>query len=258
MKKYISIILSVLILSTILVGCGEKTPEPIVPDDQMEILQTDNDSVKIVKQAYNELQKYMIGDIFMVNMSRATTVSTEDYSPVEDYTDSIIIKDKGRELYNETGMDYICIYTKDGNYILTSANEVLEADPNLSNFTDNIYNSYYTIIGWLLYNNEKFEYSKSVGEDNTISHILKTDDTEFIKEKYNSSFAPMELLEFINGYYEFVFTFDVDNNLTQIDWFGSNTDEDMAIETATSFSTNLSEGYLMLGSNVESIWEMLP
>ena len=168
MKKYISIILSVLILSTILVGCGEKTPEPIVPEDQMEILQTDNDSVKIVKQAYNELQKYMIGDIFMVNMSRATTVSTEDYSPVEEKSE----KFESPELYNETGMDYICIYTKDGNYILTSANEVLDADPNLSNFTDNIYNSYYTIIGWLLYNNEKFEYSKSVGEDNTISHII--------------------------------------------------------------------------------------
>jgi len=258
MKKYISIILSILILSTVLVGCGEKTPELVIPEDQLEILQTDNDSIKIVKQAYNELQRYMLGDIFMVNMSRVTTVSTQDYTSQEDYTDAIIIKDKGRELYNETDMDYICIYTKDGNYILTSSNEVIDADPNLTNFTDNIYESYYKIIDWLLNNSEKFEYSKNLGEDNTISYVLKTYDTAFVKEKYYSSFGPTEFLEFIDGYYEFVFTFDIDNRLSQIDWFGSNADENTAIEAATTFSTNLSEGYLLLGDNIENIWEMLP
>lgn len=258
MKKYISIVLSILMISILLVGCGETpTKPPVKVENQLEILETDNDAMKIAKQAHNEIQRYMLGDVVIVNMSKVTSVSTEDFSQQEDYTDGVIIRDKGRELYNETGMDYICIYTEDGNYIFNSSNEVIEMDAELSNFTTGTYNNNLKLIDWVLKNSDKFEYTKNVGEDNTISHSFVSTDTNFIKQQYYSSFGPMEFLEFIDGHYELVFTFDVDNQLTQIDWFGTNKEENMAIETASTFSTNLEEGYNILGENTENIWDLL-
>ena len=261
MRKYISIILSVLILSTLLVGCGNTNhpaETPIKIENQIEILETDSETVKIAKLAHNELQRYATGDIVIVNMSKATSVSTEDFSPVEDYTDAVIIKDKNRELYNETGMDYICIYTPDGNYIFTSGNEVIDADATLSNFTTGTFNNNSKLVSWLINNPDKFEYTKNIGEDNTISYSFKTTDTAFVKEKYYATFGMMEFLEFLDGHYEFVLTFNVDNQLTQIDWFGTSTDETMAIETASTFSTDLAEGYNMLGEGIDGIWDLLP
>ena len=69
-----------------------------------------------------------------------------DFEELADYMDAIIVKDTRGEIYNETGMDYLCIYTGDKNYIYTYNNELIDIEEEVDNFSDGIYSNYFHII----------------------------------------------------------------------------------------------------------------
>lgn len=261
MKRSISILLVVLIFGILLTGCGnnEKVETPVLkePAEQVIILPTDDEVTIYTKTTFNELHKYKPNNIVMQNMSQ-TMYQNSDFEELADYMDAIIVKDTRGEIYNETGMDYLCIYTGDKNYIYTYNNELIDIEEEVDNFSDGIYSNYFHIIDWILEDSTRFEYTKNVNEDMTISHSMKTFDVEYIKEKYYETFGNFEFLEFLDGYYEFVFSYDADDRLVQIDWFGTDNEEVHTIEVATIFSTNIAEGYALFGEGVENIWDIVP
>lgn len=246
MKKISLIFLSLLMLISI-TACSSNTVEE-VQYEKVEILETDSDIVKASKEVQNDLNKYEAQDMYIFSKSR-------DPEGVE--LSETIIEDNGKELYSASDMDFVALFTEDGNYAFTYDYEIYEADNSLPKFSDDIYKEYRTILDWGIEHEDKFKYEKIIDENLNVNYVIWSEDCDFLREIYEESFGEYPYLQLIDGRYEFVYSFNSTGDLEQITWLAINEAETVTIETLTYFSTDINEGYNSLGTDVKNIWKIV-
>lgn len=248
MKRIIISMLSVLIIFSC-VGCSN-TNQPVeeVPEAKQEIVETDDVFIKELKNTHNQIVEFWNSDMGIV-----------EYSETPDgESDSYIVRDKNRELLCDSSLDYLCVYDNGKNYIYTDDNVFLEVDSSLPRHTESIYNRYVTLMNWIIEEPDKYEFKKVVNDDATVTYSYITTDYEYYIDKYNKTFSSLEILSVFDKAFELAITVDAEGNLTQIDWFATNSEENIQINIATMFTKDLASVYKKMGNNVQKIWEYIP
>lgn len=243
MKKYLILLLSLILVCSIFVGCSK---QEVLPQNQLEILSTDNEYMTGIKKANNELEKYLTNNFALYNFAQIG----------EEYAESLIIRDGTYELEFDEDYGFIVLYMDKYNYIFSEDSGFTKIDDMVSeDFSTAIFDSYREIISWILNNEDKFDVYKHIDDNDIVSYTYFTTDVDFIKTKYQEAFGNYEFLELYTKSFEFVFSFKPSGTLVQIDWYGTDDENKNTINVATTFSDDITTAYNSIGTDMHKIWD---